>query len=289
MLSGSRRRVLTVTGLIVSLAILVALLVVRAPTKVSYALFRHCPLHNPHTDLCLFTHTVGGELVLGSRSVPLSKTITLQGGVHVVQNSEREILKDEFIPVTRGETLSKAPQAVPGGLPAVLDPSLLPAPSRKALDQLLASGGAQVTATIELAAPASAIWVNTQNLIEGRGTGLSLPLMVKLTSSFLGENCYIGSTAHPVVIALTTSAHKHLAGKPGHASFQDHYNLVTISGESLVSDSFAAPRAVGCGATLASAIDPAVNARLGLPAAAGRNQAILQLTLRDANAPAVVG
>ena len=104
-----------------------------------------------------------------------------------------------------------------------------------------------------------------------------------------GISCYIGSNAKPIVINLTTG-HK---GKPGHAKFKDEYNLVTLVDESLVGDSFAAPRAEGCGGvggaggTHSSQLDAALDAGLGLPVARGENEALLNGTLRDANAPAV--
>jgi len=286
-------------ALIVSLAALGAVLSVLSGGNRSsgdYAAFAACPLRNPQTNLCLFTQTTGGEFIIGAKTVPLSRTITLQGGIHVVENAEKEIVKDELIAAARGETLSKASQAVPGGLRGVVAPSLLGSARRKVFDELVARGLAQVTATIELAAPASSIGVSTQNLVEARGIGLSLPLKVKLSNPFLGESCYIGSNAHPIVVALTTGRlastrraplHGRVAGKPGHAEFEDRYSLVTLSEGSLVSNSFAAPRAEGCGGTHSLAINRAVDARLGLPAAAGRNQAILDVTLRDANAPAV--
>ena len=78
-------------------------------------------------------------------------------------------------------------------------------------------------------------------------------------------------------------------GKPGHAHFKDEYNLVTIDEDSLVNDSFPAPRASGCGGTLAFLVEPAINAELGLPVAAGGNEAILNGTIQTANAPAVQG
>lgn len=309
--SAIPRRVVLVAGaaLIVSLAALgVVLSALTGGHRSSgdYAAFAACPLRDPQTDLCLFTQTTGGEFIVGSKTVPLSRTITLRGGIHVVENSEREIVKDEFIAAAGGETMSKTSQAVPGGLRGVVDPGLLGPAQRKVFDELVAGGITQVTATIELAAPASSIGVSTQNLIEARGIGLSLPLKVRLSNPFLGGGCYIGSNAHPILVALTTGRlastrpawpHGSIGGKPGHASFKDHYNLVTLREDSLVSDSFAAPRATGCGAIDPSRddsaikpfrVDSAIDAELGLPAAAPHNTAILDITLQDANAPAVL-
>ena len=186
-----------------------------------------------------------------------------------------------------------APQPIPGGLRGIIAPKLLSSTLRKRLDRLLARGAGTVTATTELAGPASTIGVNTQNLVEAKGIGMSLPVKVKLSNPFLGESCYIGSTADPIVIALTTgrthpsSTRGPREGKPGHARFKDDYNLVTLSENSLIGDSFAAPRVSGCGGSLAAQLDPALDAALGLPVAAGRSEAVLNGTLETANAPAV--
>jgi hypothetical protein len=234
-----------------------------------YAPFVECPLSNRVTDICIFAQTESGKLTIGHKAIPITKTITLQGGIHQDETTG----KQKFIGVLKGETLSVAPQIIPGGL-----------------KEIIGRGTGQVTATIKLAAPASAIGVSTQNLIEAKGVGLSLPVKLRLSNPLLGESCYIGSNAHPIVIDLSTGttrsspSHKQLTGKPGHAKFKDEYNLVTLVDESLISDSFAAPRAEGCAS---SQLDSAIDAELGLPIARGDSEALLNVTLLDANASAV--
>ena len=277
--------------LIVSLAVLgVALL--KGPLEGSsngdYAQFAGCPLSNPATDLCIFAQTESGELAIGKKTIPITKTMTLQGGVH----QDEATGKQKFIGMEKGNTLSLAPQVIPGGLRDIIAAGLLPKTLRGRFDELIARGSGDVTATTELAGPASAIIVNTQHLVEAKGIGLSLPVKVKLSNPFLGASCYIGSNAHPIAMSLTTgttrrsSSHEPRAGKPGHAKFEDDYNLVTLSEDSLIGDSFAAPRAQGCGGSLAVQVDPALDAELGLPVAAGHNEAVLNGTLKTANAPA---
>jgi hypothetical protein len=280
--------------LIVSLIALgVALSVDHHAKKDDYAPFADCPLSNPETTLCLFSRSEGGEFVAGSKTVPISKTITLQGGVHVVENNEREIVKDEFIAAKNGETLSRTPQPVPGGLVGVVDPELLPRALRNAYDEFLAKGNTAVTATIELAAPASSIGIDVQNLVEAQGMGLVLPVKIKLSNPFLGADCHLGSASHPISFELTTGrtdppkTTKPIKGKVGKAKLKDDYNLIVIKGSSLVNNTFAAPAANGCGARSSPAINRAVNDKLGLPAKSGHNTAILNGTLQDANAPAV--
>ncbi len=259
-----------------------------------YASFERCPLGDPRTDLCLYTHTVGGEIVVGEKTVPLSGTITLQGGVHVVQNGEREIVKDQFIAAAGGETLSRTPQVVPGGLPAVVDPGLLAPALRRAYRELVARGTAPVTATIELAEPPSSIAIDVQNLIEGEGTALVLPVKVRLSGALLGAGCRLGSSRRPVSLRLTTgrtdppAPNRPIAGKTGKAKLKDDYNLTVMHGSSLVNNSFAAPTAEGCGGgARAGPLDRAVDGALHLPAPAGHNTAILDGTLQEANAAAV--
>jgi hypothetical protein len=258
-----------------------------------YASFADCPLGDPETTLCLFSQTEGGEFVAGSKTVPISRTMTLQGGVHVVENEEKEVVKDEFIAAKSGETLSRTPQPVPGGLRGVVDPGLLSPALRGAFDELLARGITEVTATIELAAPASSIGIDVQNLVEAQGMGLELPVKIELSNPFLGAACHLGSALHPISFELTTGrtdppkATKPIKGKVGKAKLKDDYNLIVIKGSSLVNNTFAAPGAEGCGETHSPAVDRAVDAKLGLPAAAGHNTAILNGTLKDANAPAV--
>ena len=64
--------------------------------------------------------------------------------------------------------------------------------------------------------------------------------------------------------------------------------ILKISNNSLVNNSFAAPGATGCGGFLVELLlDPIINAKLGLPAAAGNNTAILTGTLEQAGAEPV--
>ena len=257
--------------------------------KGDYAPFADCPLDNPQTQVCIFAQTESGELAIGSRTIPLARTMTLQGGVH----EDEATGKQEFISSENGEALSRTPQVIRGTPFTVAAPKSLPMFVQEIFDEFINQKESDLTATTELAGPASSIGIDTQDLIEAKGIGLSLPVKVKLSNPLLGESCYIGSDANPISIPLTTgsvklaSSHKAATGKPGHAQFKDEYNLVTIKEDSLLNDSFTAPRAGGCGGILSFLIDPAVNAELGLPLAAGHNEAILNVTLRDANAPAV--
>jgi hypothetical protein len=252
-----------------------------------FAPFADCPLANAGVENCIFAQTKSGEFIVGKKTVPIVNTITLQGGFSGTESSIK------FVGAEDGNTLSKTPQPVPGGLFGILAPSFLPKFLQELFNEFINKGITGVTATTELAAPASSIGLNTENLLNEEGTALSLPVKVKLNNAFLGESCYVGSNAHPVVIEFTSGTtsppepNKPISGKAGTFEEEDGFLLIRLKNNSLVNNSFAAPGAEGCGGIFSFLIDPAVNAELGIPAAAGHNTAILNGTLETANAAAV--
>jgi hypothetical protein len=287
----ARHARLGLCALVVSLAALVGAapaLAVEHHPKGAYERFKDCPLSNPATELCLFAQTESGEFVVGKKTVPISKTLTLQGGLHEV--SEEHL---EFIAAEDGNTLSKTPQPVPGGLLGIVAPSFLPGFLQTLFNEFINKGITGVTAATELAAPASTISFNLNHLIEGSGTAFTLPVKVKLDNPFLGSNCYIGSNAHPINLELTTGKtsppppNTSITGKVGEINFEEEFTIVKIAKNSLVNNSFAAPGAEGCGGIFSFLIDPAVNSQLGIPSAAGHNTAILSGTLFQGVAEAV--
>jgi hypothetical protein len=286
----------TVVALLASLVVLGAAssaLATEHHPKGDYAQFNQCPLSNPGTNFCLFAQTESGKFIVGKKTVPITNTITLQGGIHVVENEELEIIGTEFIGAENGVTLSKTPQKVPGGLFGINCAEISNEFVRSVCEVIFENKFTEVTATTELAAPASAIEVNINNLIGASGTALSLPVKVKLDNPLFGESCYVGSNSAPIPLPLTTGTtsppapNKPISGKVGKVEFKNEFALTVISENSLVNNSFAAPGAEGCGGIFSFLIDPLVNAQLGIPAAAGHNTAILNGTLKDANAAAV--
>lgn len=291
--AGIRRRVLV--GATVAIVPLVALgsaspaLATEHNPKGEFAPFKYCPLSNSATNDCVFAETKGGSFTVGKKTVPILKPVILQGGFHV--NEETELL--EFIGAENAETLPKSPQSVPGGLFGVVAPEFLPKWLQEIFNNFINEGITGVTATNELAAPASHIGLSTENLLAEEETALSLPLKIKLSNAFLGEECYVGSNSAPIVIDFTTGAtappppNKSIHGAAGTLEHNAEFTLITLNGGKLVNNSFAAPEAKGCGGFLSFLIDPAVNAELGLPSAAGTNTAILEGKLSTANAKAV--
>lgn len=281
------------------IAMLAASLVVAAPALAVehhptglFAPFADCPLSNAAVEECIVSNTTSGEFIVGKnkKAVPISKTVTLQGGT--IENPETGALT--FAGAEDGNTLSKTALSVPGGLLGVVAPEVLPEPVRALFNEIVEHGPTGVTATAELAGPASAIELNKLNLIFGEGTALALPLKIKLSNAFLGEECYIGSNEHPVTIDLTTGAtnpplpNKSIKGNPGKLETKEEGAIAIIKDNTLVNNSFEAPGAEGCGGALALVVDPAVDAEIGLPSPEGNNTAILSGQIEQAAAPFVV-
>lgn len=287
------RTLLIATALMIPLTVLTGVspaLAEEHHPKGGFASFADCPLSNPATNLCIFSQTESGEVTIGKKTVPITNTITLQGGVH--ENEEAKV--QEFIGAEDGNTFSKTPQPVPGGLAGLVNCNEIKEPVAKLTCELVFQNGLTgVNATTELAKPASAIRINIQNLIEGEGVALSLPVKIKLENPLLGSECYIGSGLNPVTLNLTSGTtsppppNKPITGKVGKTKFSEEFNMATITENTLVDNAFSAPEATGCGGLLSSVVDPVVDTQLGLPSPSGTNTAIQNNTIKDANAGAV--
>lgn len=255
---------LVVAGLLAAAAVPAPALA--APTG-EYAEFWDCPATT--VEACIQATTSSGEFTVGKKTVPIKSPITLQGGWNEGEGEDLVIsgAKD-------GDTLSKTPQVVPGGLTGI---------------QGLVG---EVTATTELAAPASSIILNEGNLLGGEGIALVLPIKIKLSNAFLGTKCYVGSNAHPIVLELTTGGtappkpNKPIAGREGVATFNGSGTILTIANNSLVDNSFAVPGAEGCGSS-PTVVDQLIDQAMGVPSSAGHNTAILDGTLKQGGAEAV--
>ncbi len=258
--------------------------------KGEYAPYFDCPLSTPGLAGCVLAETTSGKFVVGKREVPINKTITLTGGFTV--NEETGATK--FVGAEDGNTLSKVALYVPGGLLDIVAPEWLNEKQKKEFEETINKGLTGVTETTELAGPASNIVLNTENLIERRGTALLLPIKIKLGNVFLGSTCYVGSNKAPINLNLTsgvTEPPKGVApieGEVGALEINESFTIITLNGGKLVNNTFAAPEAEGCGEPLSFLVNKAVDAALDLPSASGKNEAILQGKLSTASAPAVL-
>lgn len=253
--------------------------------KGEYAQFKECPLNRTTITDCIYSVSSSGSFTLGKKVVPLVNPVTLQGGFEGVNPNV------QFYGAENGETLSKTPQPVPGGLLGITAPTWWPKFIQEWFNNGINEGLTGVSATVELAGPTKGltnIKLNTENLLFETGTALQLPTKIKLSNALLGNECYIGSDKSPVTIPFTTGTSGKLKGAAGNFEFNEPiFSIITISGGKLVNNTYAAPEAQGCGGIFSFLIDPLVNSIIGLPAGSGVNSAILEGKLQDANAEAV--
>ncbi len=287
-LRGARPRVLLATAALTALA---GALSVASPAlatpKGEFAVFADCPVTT--AAACIHANTESGQFTVGKKTVPIEKTITLQGGLN-----ETPTGGFVFVAAKDGNTLTKVPQKVPGGLSGLVNcteikgSGLLEKAERASCEAIFENGLTGVTATTELAAPASSIQISLENLLTGTGTALQLPVKVHLENPLLGSSCYIGSNSSPIVIPLTTGTtsppppNKPIKGNPGELTFNEEGTILTVLKNSLVNNSFAAPATNGCGGLFEFLIGPIINSQLGVPSTAGHNTAILNGTLKQA-------
>jgi hypothetical protein len=276
---GTSRRFLVAIA-VMALAALGVASSASAQPKGEFAVFGQCPLGTAKMNACIYSPTTSGYIKLGKQEVPIVKEEILQGGLL----KEKEPFVKELVAAKNGETLTRAAQKVPGGLAGLVECNkvgnfLL----RISCEAIFENGLTGVNAVTELAAPASTIYLNTAAEGLGEGTALNLPIKVHLENPLLGSECYIGSNTEPINIDLSTGATTGgPTGKPGTEGSKEEGKILELSGVSLVSNTFAAPGATGCG--LFGLLDGILNSKIGLPSAAGKNTAVLNGKVEIANA-----
>jgi hypothetical protein len=284
-----RRGSLMVGMLLVVLAVFgVVSSVASAAPAGEYGVFSDCPLSNPALGGCISSTTESGEFAIGNQKLPIVSPFTLQGGFI---ESETGFT---FVGAADGNTISKTPVKISGGLLGVMKCSAVKNWIARIGCQLLQTSKiTTVTATTELAGPASSILLSPGSLFAEQGPALVLPVKVHLENALLGKECYIGSDSSPIVLELTTGTtspplpNTPIKGSTGSLGFNEEGTILSLVGESLVNNTFAVPAATGCGGPLAFLVGPIVNARLGLPATPGHNTAVFTGTYRQAGAAIV--
>jgi hypothetical protein len=250
-----------------------------------FKIFKECPTEVPGVTLCSVDNTTSGEVKLGNTGVPITKTITQQGGLIPTGNPENE---REFFayPAKNGESLSKVALNVPGGLldfikcESITGSGLIEIALRELCKFTFEHGSTEVTATTELAATEkNPVILNEEALNSEEGTALTLPIKVHLKNSLLGNSCYIGSEAEPIELHLTTGATTPakgvtpLHGKKGTPSTEREKGLLVahIKENTQVDNTFSAPKAYGCGEVtilgikFTGGLDFLVEGKLGIP------------------------
>ena len=253
-----------------------------------YEKFAQCPFTNTEVKKCVDAVTESGEVILGSKTVPIEKQVVLQGGFGAA-NAEGMAT---FFAATNGITLSKAAQNVPGGLLGIVPEAKQPLLVKKLIKFFFENKITGLTSTLELAKPVSEIKISEKHLAERKGIALELPVKLHLENPFLGSNCYVGSSTSPVTWKLTTGTtaptapNTAITGSSGTSTFLEEGRIAEIKGVKLVDNNWSAPAASGCGGILSFLVNPIVNSQLGTTTA-GHNTAILNNTINVAARAAV--
>jgi hypothetical protein len=260
-----------------------------------YTRFANCPYTNENAIKCIYAVTEGGEVVLGTKKVPIVKPVVLQGAYAEPVEVKEEAEFYPFLAATNGVTLSKAAQPVPGGLAGIVNcKAISDFFLRISCEVTFENGVTGLNSTLELARPASEIRISENNLAGEIGTALQMPVKFHLENPFLGSECYVGTSSNPIIWKLSTGTTKPpapntpITGSGGEGEFLEGFKILKLKNNVLVDNSWAAPGTHGCGGFLVELIlDPIINSASGLPAAAGKNTAILKNTLYQASARAV--
>lgn len=286
-------RRLFLASLMLAAMLLPAASATAAPTG-EYAKFAQCPTGNTAVEFCIYAETTSGKVKTGDKTVPIVNKTVFQAGADPVINGE-PFGPLNIVGAKNGETLTKSPQPVPGGLLGVTAPSWWPSLLRNLFNETINNGFTGVQATMELAGPPSAIQFSLVAAATGQGTALAMPVKVKLSNPFLGNNCYIGSNSNPIQLKLTSGTtsppppNQPISGNPGALEGREEGNIVVNANNKLVDNAFAVPGANGCGGWLFSwAVDPFVESIVGIPSPAGNNEVILEGSTYLGYAPAVV-
>jgi hypothetical protein len=245
--------------------------------------FQFCPYTNSEVKRCLYSVNNGGEVVLGSKKVPIVNPVVLQGGYGAEIEEGPEAGFSKFFAATNGVTLSKAAQPVPGGLAGLVNcKEISNFLLRISCEVTFENGLTGVNSTLELAKPASDIRISELHLAEELGVALKLPVRVHLENPFLGSSCYVGSSSSPIIWELTAGKtnppkpNEPIKGSGGVTEFFEEGQILKLKGAEIVDNAWSAPAASGCGGIFSFIIDPIVNSSSGLPATAGHNTAKLK-------------
>jgi hypothetical protein len=248
-----------------------------------WAGLNRCPVDNPtmlaadgltNIAFCLTVASPNGSLTIGGLTLP-TKASDLQAGVVLNETDGSATLVSPADGAAENESIE-----VPNGLQALICPShgrlswrVCRPPRHDGRDYEHSSQLTNLTVSMVPAGEPSNF-----SLFAGLSLNqplLSLPVKLHLQNRLLGNRCYIGSDAEPIVIQpenITEPAVHFEAfdgnGTPDPNGLMTLIQLVDTQGSS----SFAVPAATGCG--FMGIFDEAIDNHMGLPSAAGKNSLV---------------
>ena len=270
-----------------------------------YSLFTNCPLLNPvmaespsvndplyqgvSYAACVAGDATSGTLKIGNITTPIVRPVNVQFGFFPPPNSAPG-------GDNTADILSPPPAVLPppAGLSAMLvtKPDLIP-------ESLLTALGCPGTAPVvkNLCVQAKNFggkYLDIFGLAQSAGQLTNFGLLswtqrikVKLINPLLGNNCYIGTDQNPIVVnpQISVNPGGQLIGKtdPNPAKHPDTM-VLDITSATASDSTFFAPAVTGCGpgGVANIAVDEAIDASAGLPAASGVNSLSLSGTFQIA-------
>ncbi len=216
-------------------------------------------------------HLVEGQQrqreTLDKQTVPVLNPIVLQGGI----DRNEEIEAETFAGAINGETLTKAPQKVPGGLAGLFNcPEISNFIERVACEVVFENGltgvnrddGTRGTGKHDPDQQKQPDQRRRRRAPASREVAPGKPAarkrMLRRLEAFRTRssgNLRTGTTKPP-------APNKPISGKTGEVIIEEEANFVEIRNNTLVDNSWAAPEATGCGGVFAFAIDPLIDSKI---------------------------
>ncbi len=280
------RRSLVALTLVAAAALLGSLVTATAAVTGARSQFKLCPVTFTNPDvqasglICAHSETAGGSIKLGNSKVPIAAnpdTVDLGAYRPLSQTASPDQLA--IVTPTSGDVFGGPAQTVPGGLLGLMCPSSIPVVSAICAEVTANPSLGGVTASLQLAAPATpgtvldptsnTYWFDPlASLGIDKLAVLRVPVKVQLNNTLLGSSCYIGSDTDPIVLSLKRlrSPHETITG-------HDQGKVIVVAGVRIGDSTFAVPGSNGCGPL--GLADTAINLKVGLPSASGTNSAVI--------------
>jgi hypothetical protein len=286
--AGVRRRTLLIVVALMTplagLGLTSSALAATQPTG-EFAVFGQCPRFALEIEDCFYSQATGGVTTINKLTVPIVNPITFQGGIIAVKGRG---VPTGFVGALNGETFSVTPEPIPGGMSSLINCNEITGNHhlerawRHTCKALFENSrfAAKAYETIELARPETEITFDPENDFFEEGTAISLPVKYHLENPLLGRNCYIGSSADPIILNMTTGVtnppppNKPITGRYGKLAFNEAFTFLANTDHALLNNEFSTPGATGCGGGFSFIIDSLINSRVGLPSPAGYNTVI---------------
>lgn len=252
------------------------------PPKGIYKPFINCPLNNPvmHENMpitdngggfaaCTAGLATGGSITIGNITTQVTEPVNVQFGFFIPPGDANFYPAPAIAPLAGPSAiLSTKPDLIPESLTTALGCPSSDATVEKICRQAQHLGGVynQVSALAQEAGQIS----NFQLL------NWTQPIKFRLINPLLGTSCYIGSDSQPVVVnpslSLGPGGGIFIANDPVPAVHPDTF-VLGLTGAVASDTTFSAPGVIGCGPGGAAnvAVDEALDASSGLPAASGNS------------------